>query len=522
MSNKVISMQAVRSIIQLLEKNYSLRRIARELHLSRKTITQYKERLLSSGYSFKDLRRLEDQELASIVYTPLVALPAEEGSQKADFLMQVEYFLSELGRTGVTRRLLWQEYKKQYPKGYGYTQFCVQLARQTRVRNPSMTLSYRAAEMVMVDYAGEKMSYVDRGSGEVIFCPVLVCVLPFSGLSFSMALPDATIPQTLKALNACLRYFGGVPHTLKTDNMKQVVSRSCRYEPVFSEAMQAWAQHNNLTLLTTRVARPKDKAPVENGVKITYRRIYAPLRNERFHSLSQLNGGIKRQVDLHNQTLLQGRDYCRRELFEAQEKPLLQPLPAEDFVLKHRAEAKVQKNYHITLGEDWHHYSVPYTYIGKSVTALYDTDTVEIYYQFSRIALHRRSYKRHEHTTQKEHMPEGHQHYFEQRGWTGEYFLEQALKIGPATHAFTQELLKSKRFTEQTYNACRGVLRLARDYGAGRLEAACLRSLKGGVCTYRTVHNILLNHLDKVDSPEQPFLFFMPSHQNLRGPEAYE
>lgn len=522
MSNKVISMQAVRSIIQLLEKNYSLRKISRELHLSRKTITLYKERLLASGYSFDDLRRLEDSELALIVYTPSLAFTPKEGSQREDFLGRVEYFLSELKRTGVTRLLLWQEYKKQHPEGYGYTQFCVQLARQAKVRNPSMTLSYRAAEMVMVDYAGEKMSYVDPGTGEVVCCPVLVAVLPFSGQSFAMALVDATIPQTLKALNACLRYFGGAPHTLKTDNMKQVVTRSCRYEPVFSEAMQAWAQHNNLTLLTTRVAKPKDKAPVENGVKITYRRIYAPLRNETFHSLSALNGAIKQQIDLHNQTLLQGRDYCRKELFEAQEKGLLQPLPMEDFVLKHRAEAKVQKNYHITLGEDWHHYSVPYTYIGKTVTALYDTDTVEIYYQFSRIALHRRGYKRHEHTTQKEHMPQGHQLYFEQMGWTGEYFLEQALKIGPSTHGFTQELLKSKRFTEQTYNACKGVLRLARDYGPGRLEAACLRALKGGVCSYRTVHNILLNHLDKVDGHEPSLFFFMPTHQNLRGPEAYE
>jgi hypothetical protein len=56
----------------------------------------------------------------------------------------------------------------------------------------------------------------------------------------------------------------------------------------------------------------------------------------------------------------------------------LQPLPPEEFIIKHRVLAKVQKNYHITLGEDYHHYSVPYQFIGKQVSAVYDSDNVSI------------------------------------------------------------------------------------------------------------------------------------------------
>ena len=65
------------------------------------------------------------------------------------------------------------------------------------------------------------------------------------------------------------------------------------------------------------------------------------------------------------------------------------------------AKAKVQKNYHVTLGENWHHYSVPFGFIGKLINAVYDTDTVEIYYAHQRIALHKRSYKPHDFTTIK-------------------------------------------------------------------------------------------------------------------------
>jgi transposase len=92
--------------------------------------------------------------------------------------------------------------------------------------------------MMMVDFAGDKMSYVDHSSGEIILCPVLMAVLPFSKYSFTMALDDATIPQVIKGLNSCVQYFDGVPLSLKTDNMKQVVTKSCRYEPLFSEVLQ--------------------------------------------------------------------------------------------------------------------------------------------------------------------------------------------------------------------------------------------------------------------------------------------
>ncbi len=92
---------------------------------------------------------------------------------------------------------------------------------------------------------------------------------------------------------------------------------------------------------------------------------------------------------------------------------MLLPLAAEQYITKHTAKAKVQKNYQITLGENWHHYSVPFGFIGKLVNAIYDTDTVEIYYEHKRIALHKRSYKQHDFTTVKEHRPESHQRFAE-------------------------------------------------------------------------------------------------------------
>jgi transposase len=385
-----------------------------------------------------------------------------------------------------------------------------------------MHLMHPPGAMMMVDFAGDKMSYVDRATGEVIFCPVLIAVLPFSKYTFVMALPDATIPQVVRALTACLHFFGGVPLSLKTDNMKQVVSRSCRYEPVFTEALQQWAQHYNITLLATRVAKPQDKGAVENEVKIAYQRIYAPLREQVFHYINELNLAIGKQLVLHNEKLFQRKDHSRLQLFEKEEKSLLNSLPAKAFEIKHQVLAKVQKNYHITLGENYHHYSVPYQFIGKQVSAVYDTDVVEIYYLHQRIALHKRSYKKHDFTTVGEHMPAGHQHFYEQQGWTPAYFLNQAMRIGLAVHQYMDEVLKARAFTEQTYNACRGILRLHNQYGSQRLQAACARALRGQVFNYRTLQNILVNNQDQLtDSPQQDMLR-LPDHPNLRGPDFYQ
>lgn len=516
-------MQQIRTLIQLLEKQYSFRSISTQLNLSRQSVTLYANRLKNAGQPFESLRQLSDTDLAGIVYVPVALATHLPGNARKEALdARMSYFLSELKRTGVTRLLLWEEYRKESVDPYGYTQFCFLLNQAGKTTAASTHLVHTPGEMVMVDFAGDKMSYVDRSTGEVIYCPVLVAVLPYSKFSFAMALPNAGIPQVIKALNTCLHYFGGVPLCLKTDNMKQVVTKSCRYEPVFSQALQQWALHYNITLLATRVAKPRDKAAVENEVKIAYQRIYAPLRDEVFYHLDQLNKCIRDKLTLHNEKLFQLKDFSRLQQFNLEEKSLLQPLPAEAFVMKHQVLAKVQKNYHITLGENYHHYSVPYQYIGKQVSAVYDTDIVEIYFQHQRIALHRRSYKKHDFTTIGDHMPDGHKHFFEQKGWTPAYFLNQALLIGPEVQCYMDEVLKARVFTEQTYNACRGILRLHKQYGSHRLQAACSRALTGHVFNYKTIHNILASNQDQLPQSSQQDLFRVPDHPNLRGPDAYQ
>jgi transposase len=148
--------------------------------------------------------------LSEIVYPEMqqqaIDEPAED-PRVAAFEAKRDYFLKELKRTGVTKQLLWQEYLHQQPNGYHYTQFCERLRRYQKAADVSMHIVYQPADTLMADFAGDKLPYTDRTTGEVIYCPVLVCVLPFSGYSYAEAVPKATLPQLVKALNNCLRFF---------------------------------------------------------------------------------------------------------------------------------------------------------------------------------------------------------------------------------------------------------------------------------------------------------------------------
>lgn len=521
MANKLLSMHKIRQILLFLERGASQRTIEKEVKISRKTIAAYLFKFQQTGYDFKGLLAFSDQDLDRILGLVKSDIPQDTDPRKLHFDSLLEYFTHELRRTGVTRLLLWEEYISEYPSGFQYSRFCELLKDHVKIGNAAMHFEHYPAKMLQVDFAGDQLFYVDVSTGELIGCPVFVAVLPFSGYGYVEALPNAKLVHVVKALNNALDYLGGVPLAVKSDNMKQWVSRSCRYEPVFTDMLEQWADHNHIALYASRPYKPKDKAPVENFVKITYRRIYALLRNETFQSLALLNKAVKEKLELHHQINFQKKTFSRLELFSDQEAQYLQPLPESPYQIRHYTKAKVQKNYHVVIGEDWHFYSVPFRYIGKEVRIAYCEDTVEIYFDNQRVALHKRSYKSHGHTTIAEHMPDSHKAISRQQGWDPEYYLRKATENGPCTYELFKKVMDSKLIIDQSYSSCLGLLRLIKAYGALRMENACKRALTGYKFSYTAVKNILDNNMDMIEETNITE-YRIPEHANLRGPSAYE
>ena len=115
MANKSISMLQIRRIFQLLEAGHSQRKISVEQSVSRNTIKSYIEKAEKSSKSNSELLGLDDQGLFEF-------FNQQEVNKETDIRLQdirgrLPNYIKELGRTGVTRQLLWEEYIKEVPDG---------------------------------------------------------------------------------------------------------------------------------------------------------------------------------------------------------------------------------------------------------------------------------------------------------------------------------------------------------------------------------------------------------------------
>ncbi len=176
----------------------------------------------------------------------------------------------------------------------------------------------------------------------------------------------------------------------------------------------------------------------------------------------------------------------------------------------------VAPDYHVEI--DKHYYSVPSRLIRATVEARITDTTVEILHKGSRVASHARSGVPHRHTTITEHMPSAHRRYAE---WTPTRMMSAAAKIGPATIALVEAIMKAKPHPEQGFRACLGILRLEKSYGAQRLEAACRRGNDIGATSYGSVASILKHGLDKAYAQENAPDGEPIRHANIRGRSYY-
>ena len=84
------------------------------------------------------------------------------------------------------------------------------------------------------------------------------------------------------------------------DNLKSAVTRSDRNEPVINDDFAAFAEHYGCTVYPARVRHPKDKALVENAVKLMYKSVYADIEGLMFHDLESLNTAIQGSLEKFN------------------------------------------------------------------------------------------------------------------------------------------------------------------------------------------------------------------------------
>lgn len=507
-------MSNIRHILRLHTQGVGFFEIIRQTSISRTTLRKHINDFKGSGLSFEDINELSDADLEELFQKP------EE--RPVDIVLQklLELFPTmdrELKRRGVTRMTLWQEYIKNYPDGYGYSRFNRYFKKWKEQAKPVMHKEHLAGDKMYIDFAGQKLSFTDPATGTGQPVEVFVAILGASQLTYVEAVMTQKKEDFIPACENALHFFGGVPGAIVCDNLRAAVKKVSRYEPSINETFFDFGEHYNTAILPARVRRPTDKAPVEIAIRIIYSRIYAKLRDQTYNSLKELNKAIWDALEEHNNQIITGNEYSRWQLFRDREKAALLPLPLLRYEFKKQAYITVPKNGHIRLSADKHHYSVPYNFIGKSIKVLYSNEDVEMFYNYERIAFHKRDRTPYTYTTVNKHLFPAYRYTAE---LASERFVALAEDIHPDVTRYIGKILEGQRHRDQAYRICTGILDFAKKVGNDRLTKACQRAENCGIYSYRIIKKILEQGLDMCDNEDEKLK--MPEHNNIRGKEYYQ
>jgi len=512
-------MSKVRNLLRLYTEGVSKTAISERLSLPRNTVKKYIRLFLACNKPLEELNFMSDGELEQFFLNMVPRSNIDDDPKYKGLRSFFPVVEKALKKKGATKEQLWKQYKQMHPEGYGVSQFKYYYRMWQKANNPVMHIEHKAGDKMYVDYAGDKLMMVDPKTGEMIALEVFVAVLGGSQLTYVEASRSQQTEEFISSCVNALKYFGGAPLAIVTDNLKAAVIKSNKYEPVLNDAFRDFASHYTMAVLPAGPYKPTHKALVEGAVKIVYRTIYSTVRAGVFSSLESINKAIQEALETYNKKIMSGRPFSRRQLFDETEAIALQPLPFRHYEIRRRKVVTVMKNNYVYLGEDKHYYSVPFRFIGKKVTILYNQSLVEIYHRHDRIAIYDRDRRPYKYSFVDDHLASKHRYITD---WNPDMFIQKAATIGEPCREYIIGIINSRQHPEQAYRSCQGILSFAARVGYERLNNACKRALQYEDYSYHTIRIILEKGYDHDLPSPDPNSPDIPPHDNIRGPKYFK
>lgn len=453
------------TIKTLYQKGYNKTQIGRMLGIDRKTVR-------------KVLKEAEAQtqapEAEAAAAPPKTGWPSMLDKYREYIEIQLAKDLS------ITR--IYQDLQKEYGVECGYTTLRDYVAKIRKSKpHAYMVLHSLPGEEAQVDFG-----YI--GTLKVNGIPhkawVFVMSLSYSRYMYASITLDQSVQTFIRCHTEAFRYFGGVPQTVKIDNLKAAIVEADFYEPTVQRAYAAFADHYGFLPNPCRVYTPTDKGKVESNVKYVKNncfkgRDFKDLKQAEQFLLSWLSQTANQRI--HGTTGKKPRD-----VFMETEKARLKPLPQKAFIFSKSSGATVRTDCHIVYEGNF--YSVPYTYIGMDVDVIEVNHLLKIYYSGKEIALHSLCENaKGEHVTDKAHYPST-------KTITQEELLssyrEKMAAVGSGALEFLEAFKNTEMYQCHHYRSISGILALRKKHGDAAVDRACARACHYGNITYRAVKKI--------------------------------
>jgi len=516
MPAKRAAMRQVRDVVRMIASGISAREIAIRIGVAPSTVRLTMKRLADAGLDEAAIAGMNDETLEARLFSRVGTKQGLRRRVEPDFAL----IHRELKRKHVTLQILWDEYIERHSDGYRYSRFCDLYRGFERRLSVTMRQTHVGGDKLFVDYAGDTVPVVvDRLKGTVRRAQIFVAVMGASNFSYGEATWTQGLGDWIGAHGRAFEAIGGVPNLLVPDNTKVAVIKACLYDPQINRTYAAMAAHYDTAVLPARPRKPRDKAKVEGCVLIVERWLLGRLRHRTFYSLAELNAAIADLMRrLNEERVIRRLGRTRRQLLEELDRPRLKPLPVEPYVFAEWRIRRVGIDYHVEVEK--HFYSVPFRFARQEVEARITARTVEVFARGERIAAHIRSSSNGGHTTLRDHMPSSHRRHGD---WTIDRIRKEASLVGAATGVLCELILERRSHPEQGFRTCIGILRLAKPFGALRLEAAAERAIEIGTLSYGSVRSILDKRLDQTGMRQEPGSDAAPIlHPNIRGPRYYQ
>ena len=511
MSGRRVDMHRVQELVRLHRQGLTVRAIARTLKMGRDTARGYLAQLADAG-----LLEGSPEDLPSLESVREATRPVEAHSKRSGPISSVDPWSDTIARLvekGVRPTAIHDHLRCTLPDEYTGTvssvkRLCTRLRKARGVKSSEVTMPVEteAGEVAQVDfgYAGKRY---DPEKGVLRKSWVFVMVLGFSRKMVAYLVFDQSLQTWLKLHVRAFAELRGVPRVIVPDNLKAAVVRAAfgvTDEPQIHRSYRELARHYGFRIDPTPPRSPQMKGKVESGVKYVRRNGLATIESV---DLPADQAALDRWLERIANARRHGT--TRRvpeEVFAAEEKSQLLPLPERAYELVLWKKVKLHRDCHVQIDRAF--YSAPWKLVHEELWACCRPQHVTLYHQDLRVADHRRvpAGKR---STKDEHLPQGRS---DLRHRSRAFWEERAGRIGPKTERMVEEIFGADDVLHRL-RAVQALVTHLEQFPTERAERACTRALRYGCTTYIGVRNILRAGLDLVpDEPAEP----RPWLQNAR------
>ena len=474
-----------REVIERLRRNEGRRLIQAALRMGPRKIDEIRRLAKEKNWLDPATELPTEEEI-------MAAVTASRKSPEAQ-ISKVEPF-RELVLGWIKRKFEAQTIWSHLNKNHCYTGSYSSVRRF--VRKLSATLP---DPIVRMQFPPGEVAQVDFGSGPLLPDPVtgkqrksyfFVMTLTYSRHQYAEIVWDQTVATWLRCHRNAFEFWGGVPAKVRPDNLKAAIIKACYHDPQVQRSYGEFARGYGFQISPCVAETPEHKGVVESGVRYVKRSFLNSPRT--FSGIGDGNHQLMEWVLGEAGNRIHGTTHrIPLTVFAEEDKPALKPLPAERVELAVWTTAKIHPDCHAIFQKSY--YSAPYRLVGKQLDLRAGDCTVMFFQDLEMVACHPRATRPGQWMTNTDHLPEEKMAYLNQ---TPAWCKEQARRIGGFCAEFIDELLGDKVLDR--LRAAQGLLRLARKYGAKRLDKACRRALAYDNIRYHTVKRILEHGLDQL------------------------